>query len=71
MADKISSLNAAPVAEIAIEPGYWSRGHFYEGKRKILVETADIQSLPVGTKLALLTTVNSTGIIEPINNPES
>ena len=40
-----------PVAEVKIENDYWNRGHFFEGSRKCLRSTADIERLPVGTRL--------------------
>lgn len=39
------------LAEVQIEPDYWSRGHFYEGHRKCLRVVGDLEPLPVGTKL--------------------
>lgn len=43
--------SAEPVAEVCIEPDYWSRGHFYEGRRKIVRPLRALLDLPVGTKL--------------------
>ena len=39
------------VAEVVIEPDYWSRGHFYEGKRKTIRTLMSLESLPTGTRL--------------------
>ena len=38
-----------PVAEVQIENDYWNRGHFFEGSRKCLRQTADIERLCIGT----------------------
>lgn len=39
------------VAEVKIEPDYWNRGHFYEGKEKDVKLLKAFYDLPVGTKL--------------------
>ena len=39
------------VAEVVIESDYWSRGHFYEGKRKTIRELGSLKNLPIGTRL--------------------
>ena len=60
---KLKELTAAPatqaapaaqedaVAEVVIESDYWSRGHFYEGKRKTIRTLTSLESLPIGTRL--------------------
>lgn len=45
--------NKDAIAEVRIEPDYWSRGHFYQGTRKVLRVLQDIQNLPVGTGVYL------------------
>jgi len=55
-----------PVAVVAVEADYWSRGHFYEGRKHVLRPLGDIESLPVGTQLyahpAGVTTVSAPGV---------
>lgn len=46
-----SQLMEEPIAEVIIEPDYYSRGHFHEGTRKILRQLKSVADLPVGTKL--------------------
>src|SRR5690606_20668896 len=38
--------DAQPVAEVCIEPDYWSRGHFYEGRRTIIRPVRSLLDLP-------------------------
>lgn len=40
-----------PVGEVAKESDYWSRGHFYEGRRHVIRALKNLDALPVGTKL--------------------
>lgn len=40
----------APVLTVEKEPDYWSRGHFYEGK-KSYIDPTQVWKLPIGTKL--------------------
>lgn len=44
-------VSGEPVAEVKIEADYWTRGHFYEGKRKEAKLMKAFHDLPVGTKL--------------------
>lgn len=37
-----------PIAEVQVEPDYWSRGHFHEGRRKSPRVTGDLEHLAVG-----------------------
>lgn len=39
------------VAEVKTEEDYWSRGHFYEGRRKEAKLLKEFQNLAPGTKL--------------------
>lgn len=39
------------VAEVVIESDCWSRGHFYEGKRKTIRKLGSLKNLPIGTRL--------------------
>ena len=50
---QVSALMAAtqPVAAVCIESGYMDRGHYYEGRKKIIEPLRSIQHLPLGTKL--------------------
>lgn len=45
------ALAHAPVAAVEKEPDYWSRGHFYKGKRHVLRPLADLDKLPIGTQM--------------------
>lgn len=49
--NKTASVPPIPIAEVRIEPDYWSRGHFYEGRRKTLIPLIDLEKLPLGAKL--------------------
>ncbi|WP_205169351.1 hypothetical protein [Burkholderia sp. LMG 13014] len=41
----------AVVGVVAREQGYWNRGHFYEGERKVIITTKELQDAPIGAKL--------------------
>lgn len=50
----------APVLRVGVEPGYWSRGHFYEGHRAH-VDPTQVWALPVGATLYVKRKLHVTG----------
>lgn len=42
---------AKAVAEVVVEPDYWSRGHFHKGYKKTVRVIGYLTQLPTGTKL--------------------
>lgn len=54
MTDKLHQAAQKAVAVIEMESDYWSRGHFYEGKRHVVRPTANLDELPIGTPLFAL-----------------
>lgn len=47
----LSHAEGEAVAEVTTEPDYWSRGHFYEGRKKDIKILKGLEDIPVGTKL--------------------
>ena len=48
--EMVNTSEAEPVLVVETEPGYWNRGHYYEGT-KSYIDPTKVWGLPVGTKL--------------------
>ena len=69
MADLLQEMVEAPEPEpvlvVETEPGYWSRGHYYEGT-KSYIDPTKVWGLPVGTKLYTAPPAPSVPETEPV-----